>query len=450
MNRAWFLALLCLWGCGASPANKEDTSDPGDDVPKAWSFETIGSETVVLYEEPREVELVRAARPDGGASYLLYIRASASPAALVVHTEPYAGITWTGEEVDARWAAGGKGLHPDVDAPAYDGDDVIAYEEQTVQMAVEGSAPWIVNGFAVIRPYARFYAGGSLEDDMQDAAAPYHFALTLPETEIDRARIGTFGGSWGGMMAIAGAARAPEGAAPLTVVAMAPPTDFADLWAYTDALPSMYPVPAQPEAFFSPYRRRIEVATGGPAPGPGFEPYSHEALCDGLRSRVVMPHDEWDVLIPVEQTRSLDALCPDRIEPLTWYRQGPTDYAAVGLDHGPFLHEPGFPSLMTFSYSHLVLALAPPGTAVLTLANEEGLKAFLTTVREEQLAGGDAAEALPRLRELASTQLTAFDPVAEMMSPSADILAKAVNAVYGTTYDGTSLRAALDAGLPQP
>ncbi|WP_236517170.1 alpha/beta hydrolase family protein [Sandaracinus amylolyticus] len=448
--------LLALSACDdGAPSDPIDAATPMPDAPiaRAWSFETIETRTITAAEVTREVELVRATRPDGAASYLLYVPAAMPGAPLVVMTEPYAGIRWTGEDVDARWAALGEGLHPDVDAPGYDGDDVTAYQEQTVQQAVDGSIAWLANGFAVVHAYARFYAGGSLEDDVLDSAAPYHFALARAgDGDFDVARIGAFGGSWGGMMALYGASRAPEGAAPIAVVALAPPSDFADLWAYTDTLPSVFPQPDAARAFFSPYRRRIAAATEG-APNEGdFTPYRAAALCAGLRGRALAPHDEWDVLVPFAQTETLEATCGDRIEPLVWHRQGATiDYASVGLDHGPLTREPGFASWSTFSITWLATELAGESAPlVLTIGASAGLQAFLGTLRDEQLAGGDPVEALPRLRELAAPRVQAFDLDRGAFVPGAELLAGAVNAVYGTTHDATSLRAALEDGLPTP
>jgi dienelactone hydrolase len=178
---------------------------------------------VTALEMPREAHLVRASRPDGGRSYLLYLPVAREGAPMVVVTQPYAGIDWTGEDVDARWAAHGPGAHPDDEAPAYDGDDVIAYEPQSPQQAAEASAVWLANQVAVVHAYGRFYAGGSIEDDALDAAAPYHFART--RGELDATHLGAWGGSWGAFMAMFGAARAPKDAAPVAVGALWGPSD---------------------------------------------------------------------------------------------------------------------------------------------------------------------------------------------------------------------------------
>lgn len=412
---------------------------------REWSFEVIETRTVPILETTRDVDLVRAHRPDGASSYLLYLRSPSPDAGVVVMTQPYAGIDWTGEDVDARWAAMGAGLHPDVEAPAYDGDDLIAYEPQTVEQAVQSSIVWAANGLAVVHAYGRFYAGGSLEDDALDSAAAFHFIRT--RDELDAARIGVWGASWGGFMGFFGAARAPSDAQPSAVAMTWGPSDFTDLWAYTDAIASEYPTPSDAEAFFSTYRRRIVGTTGGPPPSDAFAPFDREALCAGLGPNVLSLHDDWDTLIPVEQTRELVAACP-RIEPLYWHRQTPIDYALVGLDHGRSGHdEPDVPTSYTFAFAYVLSHLVPSGDLRL-LASEPALASFLALVRAETMSG-DATDALPRLRELADARVLAYLP-SGAVEPAGDVLARAFTTTYGRAFTAETLRAELASGLPVP
>ncbi|MCB9598196.1 MAG: hypothetical protein H6719_36115 [Sandaracinaceae bacterium] len=417
--------------------------------PDGWSFEVFEERTVPLEGRMVAVELIRAHRPDGGVSYLLYFPAPSPNAPVAVLTEPYAGVDWTGESVDARWAALGDGLHDDVDAPDWDGDDQIAYGAQSIEQAASASNIFLLHGVAAVRAYGRFYAGGDLADDLMDSAAPYFFVRSRAG-ELDLSHIGAYGGSWGGMMVIYGAALAPDEAVPRAAVALAPPSDFADMWRWiAEDLPAVYPDPTEAERFFSPYRRRIEAAAGGP-PGVGdYAPFSYDALCAGLRAPVVLPHDQHDVLVTVRQTEGFVTACGAQLEPLYWHRQAPLDYAAVGMSHGVFDDAPGVATALTFAVVHLLLELLPDASPVYTVADAAPLEGFLATVRAEQLAGGDAADALPRLRELADARVQAFASDSSV-APGAERLADAVNAVYGTTHDADSIRAALATGLPTP
>ncbi|MEZ4449641.1 MAG: hypothetical protein R3B09_09185, partial [Nannocystaceae bacterium] len=216
--------------------SESDTTDTG--AIGEWHFVTLDTQSFPLNGAEVEVEFIRAERPDGGRSYLLYQHGPAPASPLVIQTEPYAGIDWTGEAIDEAWARKGSGAFPDVDAPAYNGVDMIAYTLQDPAEAVGTNNVWAFNGFAAIHTYGRFYAGGALDDDTLDAVAPYMFARTRPD-ELDLSRIGAFGSSWGGMMALFGASEAPADAAPRIVVPISAPSDFADLWTWShDTFPA--------------------------------------------------------------------------------------------------------------------------------------------------------------------------------------------------------------------
>jgi hypothetical protein len=420
----------------------------------SWSFTIIEKRTVKSIDKDVAIELIRATRPDGVASYLLYAPspiAPVGPSAVVVMNEPYAGIDWTGEEVDQRWAKLGDGLHPDSDAPGYDGDDVIAYGAQSLQQAVDQDVVWHINGFAAVHAYARFYAGGDVAGDVLDAAAAYAF-IASRGAAFDPQRIGAFGGSWGGMMTLFGARNAPPGAQPKALAALTPLSDFVDeyQWTQTD-LPKVYRSPADVEAFFSPYWRRAEPSMGRPPePGAKSEPFTQKGLCAGLPGRVFAPQDDWDLLIPIRQTESLVKACGDQIEPLYW-RRGPIDYQTVPLDHGILGQEPKAPSIYTFSWTFLATALAPAGTTpIVTAGYGPALETFLTTVHEAQQAGRDSGAVLPRLRELSAPRVSLFESDAQAFVPGAEVLASAVNHVWGTSYTAETLRTQLEQGLPTP
>lgn len=423
----------------------------GDTGPVAeWQFVTLAEQMFMLNGTEVAVEFIRAERPDGGRSYLLYQHAPAAKAPLVIQTQPYAGIDWTGEEVDERWAQMGDGSHPDVDAPNSDGKDTIAYSLQDPAEAVGSNNVWAFNGFAAIHAYGRFYAGGALADDVQDAVAPYAFARTRPD-EIDLARIGAFGSSWGGMMALFGASQAPQDAAPRVVVPISAPSDFVDLWTWsTDTFPTLSTNPAMVTGFYSPYWRRATPTLGTPPAGAPAGPYTHAGLCPGLPGTVILPHDTWDAIIPVTQTQGLVAACAN-VEPIYWPRAAPLDPETATMTHGPFATEGLVPSVLIYTYAALGLSLAPPeATNVYSLTSGPSLVLHLQLVLAEQKAGKDVGWILPRLRELADPRLQTFVAETNQLQASAEVLASAVNEVWSTAFDADSLRAQLETGLPDP
>jgi hypothetical protein len=309
---------------------------------------------------------------------------------------------------------------------------------------------WAFNGFAAIHAYGRFYAGGTLADDVMDSLAPYAFARTRPD-ELDLTRIGAFGSSWGGMMALFGASQAPQEAAPRIVVPISAPSDFVDLWTWsTDTFKNGTANPAMVTGFYSPYWRRSTPTLGTPPGGAPAEPYTHAGLCPGLPGKIVLPHDTWDAIIPVTQTQDLAAACAN-VEPIYWPRATPLDLKTATMSHGPFVGEGLLPSVFIYTYAALVLALAPPETkTVYSLTSGPSLVIHLKLVLAAQKAGKDVAWIVPRLRELADPRLQTFVAETSQLQASAEVLAAAVNEVWGTAFDGDSLRTQLETGLPAP
>lgn len=455
-----FLApALLLASCGDAgsdvakgPDDASSKADGGDAQTSegAWSFTTLDERTLKTNGVDVQVELIRADRPDGRRSYLLYQHALAAGAPLVIVNDPYAGIDWTGEEVDARWAKLGDGSQRDVDAPNDNGTDRTTYEHQTPQQAVDANVAWAFNGFATIHAYARFYAGGTLEDDALDAAAPYFFARTRG-AEIDVTRIGSLGASWGGMMAIFGATHAPKDTPPRAVAAISAPSDFVDLWTWSETtLPAAYPRPAEAATFYSPYWRRATPTVGTPPAGAPALPFSHEGICPALPGRFLALHDAWDLLIPVSQTEDLAKNCPN-VEALYWPR-AELDYATAKFDHGPASSEGALPSIFTFSYTYVVEQVAKESAKTLySIASRASLAMHLELMLAAQRAGKETAYVVPRLRELADARLVLFEAETQTQTPGAKLVADVVNGVWKTSFDEAGLRAQLATGvLPAP
>ncbi len=423
---------------------RADDAGPGE-----VGFEVLDEQMGTVFGISRRIELIRVTRADGERTYLIYVHGQVEPAPLVIVNQPYAGIDWTEEAIDARWAALGDGPHPDEDAPNYDGDDTTTYGAQTVQAAAEDGGIWLINGAAVIEVYGRFYAGGDLLDDARDASMAYAFAASRG-SELRLDRIGSYGASWGGMMALFGAALS-EGSHPIAVSAVAPPSDFVDLYQHTHVeMPEHFSNPAQVEAFFSPYWRRAAPAIGFPpdASDPRAIAFTAAGLCDRLPDSVRVLHDDWDLLVPARQTELLAAACGEKITPVYWRRPG-LPYETLPLDHGPFNSEPMAQSSITFASLHLLHAILDPAASRLTLGHGPALEQFLTLVHEAREGGEDVTFALAPLRDVADPRVQLFDPAADAFVDGATLLAVPFNAVFGTAFDGPGLRAQLEVGLPE-
>lgn len=118
-----------------------------------------------------------------------------APALLL--TKPYDGIAWPNDARDRRWAAQGAGLHPDVDGPgAGTSPESIVYSPLTIEAQADEAAFYALHGISTLAVYGRFYAGGSIQNDVDDMVTGLEFLAREPG--VDRSRIGIQGGSWGG------------------------------------------------------------------------------------------------------------------------------------------------------------------------------------------------------------------------------------------------------------
>lgn len=369
-----------------------------------YRLEVVGVEVFATDDRAWWTALVRITRPDGGRTYAAWIP-SDKPGVhpLVVSTNPYDGTPWSGEPLDARWATYQplpSGLYLDVDGPGFDGTSAISYVPKSGSQIISESLVHLWNDFHVLVVFGRFYAGGSVRDDVADMAAGMWLAAELPD--VDRERIGTWGGSWGGFEALFAAQQADPRARPRVVSALYPPSDLADC--LDNAL-------TRTDAAFTalqPHVRRILAGAGG-APGQPGSDYAGLLvgdLCAALPAETLTLHDELDNLVPVRESRALVATCG--AEALYWPRSASVDPSVP--DHGPLLVEPGFASVMTYSLTYLHLRLMPPEqVALVEIYSRDALKTHLRLVHAAQAAGRDIAYAVPRVVDLADPRVYLLD-----------------------------------------
>lgn len=229
----------------------------------------------------------------------------------VVLTQPYDYIKWNGDSVPA-------GV-PVTSSAQY----------------VKNATLHLLNGYGVLYVFERYYAGGSIRNDVDDTVAGLRF---LKESGVaDTARIGIWGGSWGGFEALYGAANAPAGAVPRAGIAFFPLSDFADEVGYVENTAGVLPnhIPditddvkrGQYQSFFAPYLERIKAVTD-------WADWDGTALLAKLETPFMVVHDEWDTLVPFEQTVALAA--DSSITPLYFYQDTPRDLNTLpfGWGHG--------------------------------------------------------------------------------------------------------------------
>lgn len=368
---------------------------------------------------------------------------------IVVVTQPYAAAAWTGEEVDSRWAAKATmyALYPDTDCPGFDGGDSIIYQPMTVADGVGQSFIYLYHGLGVLQVFERFYTGGSIQNDVDDTTAAFRFLAAEPTVKKDE--IAIFGGSWGGFEAVYGAMRAPAAVRPKLGLVAYPLTDFEVQEHYLTHLDERFTTVAARDTmthFFAPYRRRIAASTATQ----GFSEFNSLAVRTNLKTPLVIIHDSWDVLVPIEETRSLvDAGIGVDATILPHIGAAPWD--TFGLKHFPVAPDEAHneSAVITFATAHLLVGLTPATQTLFVPVDSAELHAFFVAQHAvQQAVGGSMTELARRMNELADPRIWVFEPGGSFAMTGDEWITGEVNSIWGTSFTKTTIKAQLAMGLP--
>lgn len=462
-------------GAAPSPAcDAAPSTAPWPDAGGPLDTTVLGTGSYSSYGHTWTYQLLRLANAAGGYAYAEWMpRLSAGPGPVVVVTVPYDGIDWTGETVDQVWASRPNAAtgysYPDVNGP--DGSTSspsIAYRLVSPQAELSSLAfPHDLNDMSVLLLYGRFYAGGTLDTYVGAMQAGMRFLATAPQ--VDPARVGVFGASWGGFEAAYTAAYASPGVVPAVAVPMSPVLDFSVLTTHvTTDLDASVPASALGtfQTFYDPYLRRIFAATGGPPAATGSD-YSHfdgAALCARLRTSLLVPQDDWDTIIPVGEARAFVQSCPCHASGL-WYQHTAPAPPITSPTHGPMAQGvtytndagaqmTGLASVLTFSFAYMNAHLLPASSTALLPYGEPDVLAFLQSVHDWQKAGLDVSFVAPRLADVAQPNVQAYDLTGMATSPQtgAQVVADAMARVWPSAgITASNVLAMLQSsGLPPP
>ncbi|RKG81731.1 hypothetical protein D7W79_04395 [Corallococcus exercitus] len=431
-------------------APDETPSDPG-----SVQVTKLGSGELKAAGQTWPYQLLKLEVPGRAATYAQWFpprKPGVSP--VVMLTKPYDGITWTGEAVDAKWAARGSGLHPDDSEPHYGpGSSSIAYTPTTPELVAGEAFVYLFHDFGVLAVFGRFYAGGDLQNDRDDMNAGLRFLAQADH--VDTTRIGVFGGSWGGYEALYAAADAPATVVPSVGVALSSLSDFAQEVDYVSrVVPSRVSDPvmrSRYQQFFEPYFRRIHATTGGDpgTPGSDYTRWTAAHLASTVQTPFLILHDDWDTLIPVEHTRALVAQAPQRFTSLYLQNLAAVKWNTLPPDHGPLLTQYGS-VIITLSLGHLIVKLGAAEQPLLIPHAQGTVRAWLQGVRAAQEQGRDVSDVVPRLLELTDPRVQMFEASLGTLQPGAAFVAQEINAVWGTGFTDANVRSALAPGLPTP
>jgi len=444
--------LVLATACGNSHPAAPDAAAPADAPADAGSYAIVELATMPYTSNARTwtIHLDRIDRPDGGHTYVEYIpsdTAGARPA--MVMTEPYVGIDWSGDPLDVRWAAStaqANGMFLDVDGPGYTGIETISYNHETAAQMANDNNLELLDGFAVVMVFGRYYAGGTIREYVADMAAGMWFVAE--QAAIDKTRVGIYGASLGGFEALWAAVNADPRALPATVVAAFPVSDWTT---EADHMASR----AEPaKDFLTTYLHRLYVDTGGPPEqaGTDYTGLRVTDVCAHLPAATLALHDQGDNLVPIAETYALVADCG--VTPIYWDRATPPD---PGLpSHGLLTFEPGVPSYATFALTYLAIHLLAPDMPGLLMAyTPASMTQQLQTAHAAQVAGHDISFEAPRLVELADPRvgLLSTDDCTTTSCPihtGASVIAGLVNSVWSTSFTDQTIAAGLAGGMPAP
>jgi len=407
------------------------------DAGPAFEATSLG---VVVDDAGVRSERFRLRRGEGAAGYAQWYppATDGGTGPVLVLAQPYAGIDWTGEAVDERWAARGPGAFPDEDGPDFDSalSSNIGYDPLTIDEAGDQAFVWGFHGIGVLLLFGRFYAGGDVANDIEDMTLGFDFLAT--RDDVDPSRVGIMGGSWGGFEALYGAAYAREDLRPTVGVALYPVSDFeAERRFATQVLAGRYTQPSSREAsvtFFEPYLRRIDatVARNG-----GFAGLRAEDIASRITGDFLVVHEDWDTLVSFEQSTRLVELAPDRFEPLWLLHEGPPEPWDQALNtHGLLLGGPAGGGIYPFVWAHLLTHLGGAGQDLLVPWDPASFRALLELMRARQAEGKDLGFLAPRLAMLCDPRVSTFDLGAQVTAPGPETLAAELNAVWGSNFDG--------------
>lgn len=448
----------------AFPADLEDVTEvvsPGDEpgVSGPIEVEVLLEATYTTPDITIPYQLLKLTAQGAAPTYAQWFpplpEEGKRPVMLV--TRPYDGIDWTDDPVDAKWAARGAGAYPDDDEPSYGtGSSQIGYTPLTHQKAAEEVVIYRLHKMGALFVYGRYYAGGSVWNDVDDMTAGLAFLGQHPA--VDTANIGIFGASWGGFEAVYGAAYAPAGAVPKVGVALAPLALMDQQLEYLQQILPQSGISSelltQYQTFFEPYVRRIYASTGGApdAAGSDYSFWDADALAQRTTTDFLLIHDEWDTLVPFVQSATLHEKNPQQFHPLFMYQESPRDFNVLPMSHGPMLTlENHFPAIYSIFYSYALTRLLSPSETVWVVFDPASIRLLFESLRQYQLAGKDVSWAAPLLVDLCQPNVTVIDASAATWTTKmgAQLVAEELNAVWGIEVSPADVEELLLGGLPE-
>lgn len=314
---------------------------------------------------------------------------------------------------------------------------------------------YLFNGFSVLTVFGRFYADNTIQDNVDYIHTGLNYLATRTEVALDS--IGIYGKSWGGFQALFGSANAPDRARPAYGVALYPPSDFEEVINYvrdvqlpmieTEELYNYY------IDFFAPYAAKVFAAANG-----DYSKWNRSFLQKELRTKFLVVHEEWDLVVPFNLSVALADDLSDRVKYL-WYLKGSAvDYNDLPFEYGhghlraydEDLNPYSIPFYSTLTSVWLMTKLSKDTRTLFIPVDNEALVNFLQYLKDYKDTGIDMEWAAELLADLCDTRISLVnvDPP-HSFNPGTEVLSTAINSVWGTTLTPETVATELlSQGLP--
>lgn len=327
-----------------------------------------------------------------GYAAFIYPKQASSQVPLFLTMHPYQMIPWTGEDSDK--------------------DPIV--DPFTVQEIFDAAHPYLINGYATLSAFSRFYLGESIEFDISvlDQALLY---LEQESQIVDPDRVALYGASYGGFQVIHSTIRSTN-ITPALTVAFYPAIEFQ--WFIGTHIQQSLPLLVTPqkfieyENFYDPYLSKIYKTTGGP-PGEGdYSKYNASHVAQGLDNKstqLYILHDESDAIVPFEISSNLYSLLSKKPDKLWYYQQDPVDYQNSTLDHNP--RDPGlsFDTGLFMLQAYVHSRLIPDASSIKIFFNSAETLNALDHFHQMDQVGKPPSDLFKRLIELVEPNVTLID-----------------------------------------
>ena len=409
-----FIILLLAQGCQSDGTSSSVVDAQFNSTMTARS---LGSGIYASGSDTASYELFELTENDGQKTYVQWFAPTGSvPGPAVIAAEPYYGIDWSENAVDADWAArpnAATGINaPDIYGPGYVAGVTknVSYQKMPPTSVPDQEAPLLLNHAGVLIIYGRFYAGGTFKTYYESVVTGLRFLRQ--QSTVDPERIGVFGISLGGFEAIYGAAHAPADIVPKYGVAWAPPLDMTDLLDYVTHLNSKFTSNSASllwaQNFFEPYVRRITAVTHG-LPGAAGADFStlvpSTGLLPTLRTQFLLLHDDWDLLIPAPANRAFVAASNGRVEGLWFPHQTAIDYNTFSVNHAQPSEGLTYLTPIMLSDIYLLTRLSTESSLRFWFSDADANTTF-SYFRAMQVAGQDVSTLTPRLIDMCDPRIS--------------------------------------------